>query len=144
MSAALPLAVSIVFVLLALWHLWMALRPSAGLKAAVPSVDGRPLFVPSRGATLAVAAALVVFAVLVSATGGLVDTGLARGVLVALSYALALGLLARALGDFRYVGFFKRVRGTRFARMDTFVYSPACALLALAVAAVAWEHGAWH
>lgn len=120
----------------------MAWRPSAGLKAAVPSVDGRPLFVPSRGATLAVAGALVLFALLVSATGGLIDTGLGRGVLVALTYALALGLLARAVGDFRYVGFFKRVRGTRFARLDTLVYSPMCGLLALAVAAVAWKHGA--
>lgn len=141
MSAALPLAVSIAFLLLAAWHLWMAYRPSAGMSAAVPSVDGKPLFVPSRAATLAVAAALAACALLVSATGGLIDAGLARGVLVAPSYALALGLLARAVGDFRYVGFFKRVRGSRFAHVDTLVYSPACALLALAVAAVVWNRG---
>jgi hypothetical protein len=53
-----------------------------------------------------------------------------------MSYALALGLLARAMGDFNYVGFFKRVRGTRFARMDTLLYSPLCLALAVGVAAV--------
>ena len=138
MSAALALAVSVVFLLLALWHVWMALHPAAGLGTAVPSAGGKPLFAPSRTATFAVAVALAACAILVSATGRLIEIGLAQSVLVALSYALALGLLLRAAGDFRYVGFFKRVRGTRFARMDTLVYSPACALLALAVAAVAW------
>jgi hypothetical protein len=54
-----------------------------------------------------------------------------------LSYGLALGLLARAVGDFKYVGFSKRVRGTPFARLDTWIYSPLCLLLALGVALVA-------
>jgi hypothetical protein len=58
-----------------------------------------------------------------------------------LSYLLALGLLARAVGEFRYVGFFKRVRGSRFARLDTLIYSPVCLLLAVGVALVAWQHG---
>ena len=47
--------------------------------------------------------------------------------------------VGRAIGDFKYVGFFKRVRGSKFARMDTLVYSPLCLLLALGVARVAWS-----
>jgi hypothetical protein len=43
----------------------------------------------------------------------------------------------RAIGDFRYLGFFKRVTGTRFARADTLVYSPLCAGLAAMTAVVA-------
>jgi hypothetical protein len=31
----------------------------------------------------------------------------------------------------RYVGFFKRIRDTRFARLDTLAYSPLCAMLAV-------------
>jgi hypothetical protein len=46
-------------------------------------------------------------------------------------------LAARAIGDRRYVGLFKRVRDTEFARRDTFVYSPLCAILTLAGAVVA-------
>ena len=34
---------------------------------------------------------------------------------------------ARAIGERRYVGFFKRVRTTEFAWWDTRVYSPLCA-----------------
>lgn len=50
------------------------------------------------------------------------------------SWAIAIVFALRAVGDFRYVGFFKRARDTVFARHDTFVYSPLC--LALAVLAV--------
>lgn len=32
----------------------------------------------------------------------------------------------RAIGDFRYVGFFKKIEGTKFSRMDTKLFSPLC------------------
>jgi hypothetical protein len=144
MNTALASMVCIVFLVLALWHVHMAIgaRRSSSESGAVPTVGGRPLFVPSRKATLAVAVILALFAGLVAATAGLVSLGLPPIVLVGLSYGLALGLLARAVGEFKYVGFFKRVRGSRFATLDTFVYSPLCLLLAAGVAAVAARHGA--
>ena len=51
--------------------------------------------------------------------------------------ALAFVFIGRAIGDMRYVGFFKRVRGTRFARLDTRVYSPLCLALGAASALIA-------
>ncbi len=67
--------------------------------------------------------------------------GVPEAVLSWLSFALAAGLLARAVGEFKYVGFFKRVRGSRFATLDTLVYSPLCLLLAIGVALVARHNG---
>ena len=135
----LSLMVSSIFVLLAVWHVRMAFGSAAAMSGAVPVVDGRPLFVPSRAATLMVATALLLCAVLVAATAGIVHPGVPRRILSGLSYALAVGLLARAIGEFRYVGFFKRVTGSRFARLDTLVYSPLCLLLATGVAVVAFS-----
>ena len=141
-----PLAgiVCAVFLVLAGWHVYMALMPrvGSGESGAVPSVGGKPLFVPSRHATLAVAVVLLLFAALVAATAGLVPLALPPVLLAWMSYALALGLLARAIGEFKYVGFFKRVRGSRFATLDTFVYSPLCLLLAAGVATVAARNSA--
>jgi len=37
----------------------------------------------------------------------------------------------RAVGEFKYVGFFKRVRGTEFSKMDTVLFSPLCLLVAV-------------
>jgi hypothetical protein len=127
-----------VFIALAVWHFYMAFAGVHGEGAAVPSVEGRPLFVPSIGATVAVGIMLLFFAMLVAATSGMLSVRLPPRVLAWLSYALALGLFARAVGDFRYVGFFKRLRGSRFAMMDTLVYSPLCLLLAAGVAATAY------
>ena len=138
---ALTLLVCAVFVLLAAWHFRMAFSPSSGTNGAVPSVDGKPLFSPSRGSTAGVGVVLLAFAALVAATGGLIPVGAPHGTLTWLSCALALALLARAIGEFRYVGFFKRVRGSRFAKLDTLFYSPLCLLLAFGVAAVALQGG---
>jgi hypothetical protein len=137
MQTTIAIALCVVFVVLALWHVHMARAPATGVSGAVPSVDGKPLFKPSRNATLGVAAVLLLFAALVASTAGLIATGLPRILLTWLSYALAAGLLARAIGEFRYLGFFKRVRGTRFATLDSWVYSPVCLVLAIGVALVA-------
>jgi hypothetical protein len=126
------------FVTIALWHLYMAWSPRTGATGSVPSVDGRPLFVPSTGATILVAIMLVLFACLVAATAGFVQVAVPQPTLRWLSYLLAAGLFARAVGDFRFVGFFKCVRGTRFATLDYLLYSPICLLLAAGVALIAY------
>jgi len=140
-STSVAIVVCLVFVAIAIWHFVVATQIPSAVSVAVPSVDGRPLFVPSRSATVAVGVVLCLFAGLVAATAGIVPVGLPAVALSWLSYALALGLLARAIGEFRYVGFFKRVRGSKFARLDTYVYSPLCMLLALGVALVALRNG---
>ena len=115
----------------------MAAAPSTGGAGAVPMTEGKPLFQPSGRATVAVGVVLLLFALLVAGTSGLLPLGVPAWLLRWLCYALALGLLARAVGEFKYVGFFKRVVGSRFATLDTFVYSPLCLALAMGVALVA-------
>ncbi len=39
--------------------------------------------------------------------------------------------LVRVIGDFRWLGAFKRVRGTAFARADDWLFTPLCATIAL-------------
>jgi len=141
LNTALALGISAVFVTLALWHFRMAFFPRDGEGGAVPSVGGKPLFVPSFAATVGVGVVLLSFALLVAATAGLVGMGVSPRLLSWASLALALGLFARSIGEFKYVGFFKRVRGSRFARLDSLVYSPLCLLLAVGVALVAQHNG---
>lgn len=139
--STLALAVSAAFVGIAAWHFRMAfsMAPGAG-SGAVPSVDGKPLFKPSKASTLAVGGVLLLFAALVAATAGFIPTGLPHFLLAWACYALAAGLLARAIGEFRYLGFFKKVRGSEFARLDTLIYSPLCLLLSAGVAVVGYSN----
>jgi hypothetical protein len=142
LNKILALAVCLVFLFLAFWHFYMATGLSKSENGAVPSVNGKPLFVPSRPSTIAIGVVLILFALLVLATAGMVSTGLPLNWLRWAMYALALGLVARAVGEFKYVGFFKRVRGTPFARMDTLVYSPLCLLMGAGVAVIAFRQSA--
>jgi hypothetical protein len=142
MSVLIAQIVSGIFIALAAWHFSMAFVPQLGTSWAVPSVNGKPLFVPSRRATVAAGILLLLFAGLVAATAGLLPVRLPPIVLSTLSCALALGLLVRALGWCKSVGVSKRLRGSRFATLDTWVYSPLCLLLAMGVGVVALHNGA--
>jgi hypothetical protein len=130
---------SAVFIVLAAWHFFMAVAGPRNAIAAVPTVDGKPLFVPSAAATVLVGLVLASFAVLVLAKAGTVWLGLPQWTLAWMCAYLAIGLAARAVGDFRHVGFFKKVKSGAFARMDTFVYSPLCAVLAAGVSVVGFD-----
>lgn len=117
-------ATAAAFGLLALLHFYWALRgvgAGAG-SAAIPEVEGAPAFRPSKAATAAVGLVLLFTAAIV----------LLR--IEPLLYGAAAVLALRAVGDFRLVGFFKRVRGSRFSRLDTLLYSPLCLALGLALA----------
>ncbi len=44
---------------------------------------------------------------------------------------IAFVFLLRAVGDFRYVGFFKKAGNDVFSRMDTALYSPLCLIFSI-------------
>jgi hypothetical protein len=113
------------FALLALLHFYWAVRGVSSNSAAIPEINGAPAFRPGKAATAAV---------------GVVLLGTAAIVLLAVTPLVAGAaavMILRAIGDFRLVGFFKRVRGSRFARMDTRLYSPLCLALGAALAVLA-------
>nr|WP_086425014.1 DUF3995 domain-containing protein [Nitrospira cf. moscoviensis SBR1015] len=125
-----------VFAGLSLIHVYWLFGGRVGQLAAIPELDGKPIFEPSAVATLVVAIGLALCAVVIAGTAGVLALPLSQTVLAWLTRALAVVFLLRAIGDFRLVGFFKRIRDTRFARLDTAVYSPLCLALAIGAAIV--------
>ncbi|MCU9954513.1 DUF3995 domain-containing protein [Burkholderia sp. BKH01] len=123
---------------LALVHVYWAFGGRLGKRAAIPEQDAVPLLRPTAVGTLAVAVALLAGACVVAARAGWLGRNAYPGTIAFAVVALALIFAVRAVGDFRYVGFFKRIRGSRFARMDTRYYSPLCAALALSLASMFW------
>ncbi|MFO0699993.1 MAG: DUF3995 domain-containing protein [Nitrospira sp.] len=124
-------ALMAVFAGLSLVHVYWLLGGQVGQGAAIPEIDGKPIFEPSVLATFIVASGLALCAVVISGTAGMLTLPLSHTALSWLTRGLAVVLLLRAIGDFRLVGFFKRVRNSRFARLDTTVYSPLCLVLAV-------------
>ncbi len=117
-------AVGLVLGALALLHVYWGVGGMSGLSVAVPEVDGRPVFTPSRLSCFAVAAALLLAAFLVLSRGGAVASPLPPAWTEVGAAGVGAVFVLRAIGDFHLVGFFKRVRGTAFARWDTRLFSP--------------------
>ncbi|MEP7012280.1 MAG: DUF3995 domain-containing protein [Acidobacteriota bacterium] len=127
-------AVVLVLAALSLLHVFWGFGGRIGWLAVVPEVDRKPLFVPTQAQSFAVAAGLALAALTVAGAAGMISLPVPKGFLRGTTYVIAAVFLLRAIGEFRHVGFFKRNRGTRFARLDTFLFSPLC----MALAAGAW------
>jgi hypothetical protein len=124
----------VILLLLAAVHVYWAAGGKAGKAAAIPTAEGRPVIKPSASSTAMVAVGLcVVAAMLALRIGWLKPPGFADdNIFIQIAaWVIAAVFALRAIGDFRYVGFFKRIRDTRFARLDTLAYSPLCAVLAI-------------
>jgi hypothetical protein len=88
--------------------------------------------------TFLVAMGLVAIALLVCLRAGLYFSPVSHGALQWGISAIAVVMFARAIGDSELVGFFKKVSGSRFARLDTYFYSPLCLVLGVGLLVVAW------
>ena len=125
---------AVIFAALSGLHGYWALGGSSGTAAVIPTVEGRATLSPSAFATWVVAFLLALSALLlVGGVAGWEPTWVFR---IGCG-GLAVVMLARAIGDFRTVGFFERVRDTQFARNDTRYFAPLCLGLGIAAGAVA-------
>lgn len=143
MPQIIPSLLVFTFLVLGGWHLYWALGGEAMKSASIPSRvaarDGgevRPAFEPGKVMTAIVGVLILAMAGLVAATSGLISLPIPRQLLAWLCFGLAAIFLLRAMGDFKYVGFFKRVKNSDFSRYDTLAYSPLCCALALGLVLV--------
>jgi len=126
-------AAAAILAAIGLIHVYWAAGGKLGKGAGIPTENGKPVLRPSPLATAVVAVGLFGMAALLGVRIGGIEVKFVRVGL----WLMAAIFLVRAVGDFRYVGFMKRVRAGPFARLDTLVYSPLCLLLAALIATCA-------
>lgn len=126
----------------AAFHFHWALGGRLGFSVSLPQrPDGSPVMAHRlpwwRPAAGAVGLGLVLLALLLLGHAGHLILPLPPGLARAALLATGAAFVARALVPHRYVGFFKSIRGTRWARFDTRLYSPLFLLLGLLILAQA-------
>jgi hypothetical protein len=127
-----PVLLASTLLFLAGLHIYWAAGGSWGSRNAIPEIDGKPTFVPSLLSTVAVALALTAAAAIALLRGFVLFSSFPGSPAHWATIAIGFVFLLRAIGEFRLVGFFKRVRSTSFATWDTWLFSPLCLLIALA------------
>lgn len=142
-SLLVPVASSVAatFAVLSGLHVYWAFGGQRGRQAAIPELDGKALFRPGVAGTLVVALLLAVAGALVLERAGIGPGLLPPTVSLWGTWGVATAFIGRAVGDFNYVGVFKRRKTTAFARLDTRVYSPLALALSLGAGIVAWRGG---
>lgn len=113
-------------------HFFWAFGGRWGADAAIPtSQDGKRMLSPDIFATLVVAFGILAMALLHLEKVQIINLPIPAWINVYGLKIIAGIFLLRAVGDFRYVGFFKKIKETKFADLDTKYYSPLCLLLSI-------------
>lgn len=121
----------ILFVLSVIHFNWVV-GGSWGFANALPtSLEGKRILNPKKLDSAVVAIGLFSFAIYFLIYGGILEVGLPNWLLSYGIWIISVIFLLRAVGEFKYVGFFKRIRTTDFGKLDTKYYSPLCLFIAI-------------
>jgi len=120
----------LIFIILAGFHFYWLFGGIFGIRQAVPTKEKGLELVPiPKFATLLVALILSLFGLLYLNKIVLINNS--NQFTNMLYWAVPILFLIRAIGEFNYVGFFKKINETEFAKADTKLYSPLCLSIAL-------------
>lgn len=121
-----------IFILLSILHFYWAVGGKLWYNDVLPtSSNGLHRMNPGITATLIIAFGLLVLALITAGNKGLFDRYIKRTYLGMAALVIAIIFLLRAIGDFKFIGFFKTVKGTRFGINDTEIFSPLCLFISL-------------
>ncbi|MFJ7953603.1 DUF3995 domain-containing protein [Lysinibacillus sp. NPDC096418] len=109
-------------------HIYWAFGGRWGSAAVLPVKEGehRPAFTPRIWGTLFVAILILLASVIIIVQVGYLQGFQPNSLSKIGSIVCALVFIIRAIGDFKFVGFFKKIKHSMFARYDTWFYSPLC------------------
>lgn len=112
-------------------HIYWMLGGKKGTLAVIPSNGLKPLFRPRKTGTGMVAGALAFAGWMVLELGVVDSQRFPDWLLTCVGWILSIVFILRAIGDFTWVGFFKKKKGTLFAKWDNALFSPLCLFLGI-------------
>jgi len=123
-----------VFLFLAGIHFYWGLGGKWGAEAAIPTQeDNRKVIDPKLFSCLVVALGLLGIGLFVFVKSRNLSIGLPNWLMNDGLWGVSALFILRAMGEFKYVGFFKKIKRTKFGQMDTKYYSPLCLVIGLLV-----------
>jgi hypothetical protein len=123
---------SLIFIALSIVHLNWAKGSSWGFEKSIPTTEeGKRVLNPTRKDSLIVGIGLLFFAFFYLIKAGEISIELPYWVLRIAGWLIPIIFIFRSVGDFKYIGFFKKITTTGFATNDSKLYAPLCLLLGI-------------
>jgi hypothetical protein len=127
MSTLIATVLFLIFLFLSAIHFYWGLGGRWGSGAVIPTKDDNvKVMNPRLAESFIVAFGLLSFGLLILIKAGIIAFSLPAWLSVYGLWIIAGIFIVRAIGEFRYVGLFKKIRHTKFGQMDTKFYSPLC------------------
>jgi Protein of unknown function (DUF3995) len=139
MNKLLGILLATIFAILSLLHFYWAFGGRFGMNAAIPQIEGKPIFTPSPLSTIFVAVALLIAMFTILGQSGFIGERIPSWIFRWATLGLAVLFLLRSIGEFKLVGFFKQTSDSAFAMWDTFLFSPLCLFIAIAAFTISYK-----
>jgi len=131
MAITLSIILFSIFTILAIIHFNWVVGGKWGYNKALPTDEqGKRILNPRKIDSAIVGIGLLGFGLFYLWKSGAIQLGIPAWVAYA-GWVIPAIFLLRAIGEFRYIGFFKKIKTTDFGKMDTQLYSPLCLLIGL-------------
>lgn len=141
MTTIIAILLFLIFLFLSGIHFYWGLGGKWAYGAVIPTTsDNVKVMHPSVFSTFVVALGLLAFGLIALMNGITLNIEFPFWSKMILDFGLWViaGIFTlRAIGDFNYVGFFKKSRQTNFAQNDTKYYSPLCLIIVVLVTLLA-------
>ncbi|WP_078551779.1 DUF3995 domain-containing protein [Bacillus alkalicellulosilyticus] len=123
----------LLLVLLSGIHVYWTFGGTWGVNGAVPRKvnSDAPAFVPRKAETIVVALLLLAGAGLLFVQANYTSVMAQNALTQRGSIIVGIVFILRTIGDFKYMGLFKKVKGSTFATNDTLIYNPLCLFLGI-------------
>ena len=132
MISVLGILVSLIYIILSGLHFHWAFGGKWGFEKALPTnVEGEKVLKPSNLESAIVGIGLLLFSIYYLLKVGIISADLPRWIIDYSGWVISAIFILRAIGDFKYIGFFKRIKNTDFGKLDTKFYSPLCLMLSI-------------
>lgn len=121
-----------IFFLLGALHFYWAVGGKWATDVVVPTkTTGEKLFNTSALSCVVVGGGLWLFAFVHVVHAELISVNTTFPIIRYATLAMGVIFLVRFVGDFKWVGIFKKVKGTSFAKNDSLYYAPLCLFLSV-------------
>ena len=113
-------------------HLNWVIGGKFGYVESLPTKEnGERVLNPKKIDSAIIGIGLIAFGIFYMIESGLIEYNLPEWIIKYGSWIIPIIFLLRAVGEFKYVGFFKSVRKTEFGKLDTKLFSPLCLIIGI-------------
>ena len=132
MTLILQILLAAIFITIGIIHFYWVYGGTWGFRTALPTKEnGECVLNPRKIDSAIVGLGLLSFGLFYVIKTDLFKIQIPSWIMLYGGWIIPSIFIIRAIGDFNYVGFFKKIKNTDFGRSDTKLFSPLCLIIGL-------------